>query len=159
MPLYYDARGDDLGLAIGDLNERIAEKLEEFETNDIDIEQRLESELSREYHIITAGKRLEQLAQDFVSHYSTAWETGKAMLVCIDKVTCVRMHQLIEKHWRLKIDKLHSGLNIINDEQEEILVKRQIEWMKEAKAHVVVSEEQGGGREVQAVEHRHHSLS
>ena len=29
VPLYYDARGEKLGVAIGDLNERIAEKLEE----------------------------------------------------------------------------------------------------------------------------------
>jgi hypothetical protein len=32
VPLYYDARGDKLGIAVGDLNERIAEKLEELET-------------------------------------------------------------------------------------------------------------------------------
>ncbi len=44
----------------------------------------LEQELKRDYHIITAGKRLDQVARDFVRHYSTAWETGKAMLVCID---------------------------------------------------------------------------
>ena len=37
VPLYYDARGDKLGVAIGDLNERIAEKLEELETEDIDV--------------------------------------------------------------------------------------------------------------------------
>jgi len=46
VPLFYDARGDKLGLAIGDLNERIAEKLEELETDDIDVEQRLEQERS-----------------------------------------------------------------------------------------------------------------
>ena len=42
VPLYYDARGEKLGVAIGDLNERIAEKLEELENDDIDVEQRLE---------------------------------------------------------------------------------------------------------------------
>jgi type I restriction enzyme M protein len=54
VPLNYDARGDKLGIAVGNLNERIAEKLEELETNDIDVEQRLEKELKRDYHIITA---------------------------------------------------------------------------------------------------------
>ncbi len=82
VPLYYDTRGEKLGIAIiGDLNERIAEKLEDLEIDDIDVEQRLERELKRDYHIITAGKRLDQVARDFVCHYSTAWETGKAMLV------------------------------------------------------------------------------
>lgn len=143
VPLYYDARGDKLGLAVGDLNERIAEKLEEIETGDIDVEQRLEKELKRDYHIITAEKRLEQVAQDFALHYSRAWETGKVMLVCIDKVTCVRMHKLIIKHWNQRIACLEADLKLTADEQDELYRRRQIQWMKETVAAVVVSEEQG----------------
>ncbi len=143
MPLYYDARGEKLGVAIGDLNERIAAKLEELETDDIDVAQRLEKELKRDYHIITAGKRLDQVARDFVQHYSTAWETGKAMLVCIDKVTCVRMHKLIEFYWQKQISDLEKKLGTIADEQEEIFGRRQLGWMRETRMAVVVSEEQG----------------
>ena len=141
VPLYYDARGDTLGIAIGDLNERIADKLEELETDDINTEQRLEQELKRDYHVVTAGKRLDQLARDFVRHYSAAWETGKAMLVCIDKVTCVRMHRLIEFYWHERIKELEAER--ATDEQEEIYLRRQIAWMRETRAAVVVSEEQG----------------
>lgn len=61
VPLYYDARGDKLGVSVGDLNERIAAKLEVLETDDIDGEQRLEQELKRDYHIITADNRLDQV--------------------------------------------------------------------------------------------------
>jgi len=143
VPLYYDARGEKLGVAIGDLNERIAEKLEEFETDDIDVEQRLEKELKREYHIITADKRLDQVARDFVQHYSTAWETGKAMLVCIDKITCVRMYNLITRYWNERIVELDTGLSSTADDQEEIYLQRQIDWMRETRTVVVVSEEQG----------------
>ncbi|KAF5409935.1 MAG: hypothetical protein C5S47_08235 [Candidatus Methanogasteraceae archaeon] len=146
VPLYYDARGDNLGVAIGDLNERIAAKLEELETDDLDVQQRLERELRRDYHIITANKRLDQVARDLVWHYSTAWETGKAMLVCIDKVTCVRMHDLIVKYWDERITRLESELELdqtwITGEQKEVL-KRQIDWMRETRVAVVVSEEQG----------------
>ncbi len=143
VPLYYDARGDKLGVAIGDLNERIAEKLEEFEIGDIDVEQRLERELKRDYHIVTAAKRLDQVARDLVQHYSTAWETGKAMLVCIDKVTCVRMHELIVKYWDERIAELEVELSSASDEQEGIYLRRQIDWMRETRTAVVVSEEQG----------------
>jgi len=143
VPLYYDARGDKLGVAIGDLNERIAEKLEELETDDIDVEERLEQELKRDYHIITAGKRLDQVARDFVEHYSTAWETGKAMVVCIDKITCVRMHRLIEFYWDQRIRELESKLSSTADEQEEQYLRRQIEWMRRTRSAVVISEEQG----------------
>ncbi len=143
VPLYYDARGEKLGVAIGDLNERIAEKLEELETDDIDVQQRLERELKRDYHIITADKRLDQVARDFVQHYSKAWETGKAMLVCIDKVTCVRMHDLIVKYWDERITELETELAAVADEQEEIYLQRQIDWMRETRTGVVISEEQG----------------
>jgi len=143
VPLYYDARGDKLGVAVGDLNERIAEKLEQIEIEGIDVEQRLEQELKRDYHIITAGKRLEQVAYDFVKHYSTAWETGKAMLVCIDKITCVRMYDLITQFWNERIETLQARLPALIDEQEEVYLQRQIAWMRETRAAVVISEEQG----------------
>lgn len=143
VPLYYDARGEKLGLAIGDINERIAAKLEEYEAEDIDVEQRLERELARDYHVITSDKRLKQVAKDFVEHYSNAWESGKVMFVCIDKVTCLRMHALILKYWDEKITKLESDSRRSSDEQEGIYLKRRIEWMRETKAAVVVSEEQG----------------
>ena len=143
VPLYYDARGDKLGVAVGDLNKRIAEKLEELEIDDINLEQRLEQELRRDYHIITAGKRLDQIARDFVQHYSNAWETGKAMFVCIDKITCVRMYRLIEFYWQEQIKKLEKSIQQIKDEQEEVYRRRQIEWMRETRMAVVISEEQG----------------
>ena len=143
VPLYYDARGDKLGVAIDDLNARIAQKLEELETDDIDVAQRLERELKRDYHVITAEKRLDQVARNFVRHYSAAWETGKAMLVCIDKVTCVRMHALIERYWDVRIEELEAEHAKAPGEQEAIYLQRQIDWMRESRAAVVVSEEQG----------------
>ncbi len=143
VPLYYDARGDKLGISIGNLNEKIAEKLEEIELEDIDTEQRLERALKSDYHVVTSGKRLTQIAQDFVKHYSKAWESGKAMFVCIDKVTCGRMHKLIEFYWEQEIHELRHSLPRLRDEQEEILLKRKIQWMEETRMALVVSEEQG----------------
>lgn len=143
VPLYYDARGERLGIATEELNEKIAEKLEELGTEDLDKLQRLEQDLKREYHIITAEKRLDQVARDFVEHYSTSWETGKAMLVCIDKITCVRMHGLIETHWKNRIAELEADLVNATDEQDEVYRERQIQWMKDTLAAVVISEEQG----------------
>jgi len=143
VPLYYDARGEKLGVSLGDVNERIAVKLEELETEDVDVEQRLERELKRDYHIITAEKRLDQIARDFVRHYSTAWQTGKAMLVCIDKLTCVRMHKLITKYWDERVRELSVELVVAADDDERREREQQLEWMKESQIAVVVSEEQG----------------
>jgi len=154
VPLYYDARGEALTFtdAAGErysvadpkgLNEKIAAKLEELEIDDVDVQQRLERELKRDYHIITCSSRLGQIAEDFVKHYANGWETGKAMLVCIDKITCVRMHKLIEFYWQQHILELEKALGKAGDEQEAIWQQRQINWMKETQIAVVVSEEQG----------------
>ncbi|MGQ4276861.1 type I restriction endonuclease subunit R [Pseudidiomarina sp. E22-M8] len=143
VPLYYDARGEKLGLATNELNEKIAEKLEEMEIEDQDVSERLERELKRDYHIITSQSRLEDIATDFVEHYSTGWENGKAMMVCIDKVTCVRMQQIILEKWQNKIIDFEKELARLSDEQSIMEMERKLEWMRETIMAVVVSEEQG----------------
>ena len=84
--------------------------------------QRLESDLKRDYHIITANKRLDQIARDFVQHYSTAWESGKAMFICIDKITCVRMYNLIATYWSKHTERLEEQLEELEEQLEEQLV-------------------------------------
>ncbi|MBI2959185.1 MAG: type I restriction endonuclease subunit R, partial [Betaproteobacteria bacterium] len=150
LPLFYDARGEKLGVATAKLNERVAAKLEELEIEDVDVEQRLERDLKRDYHVITAEKRLDQIARDFVRHYSTSWESGKAMLVCIDKVTCVRMYNLIQRYWAERMRALGRQLRGSRDQQEEIYRERQIRWMGETVMAVVVSEEQGEVKKFEA---------
>ncbi|WP_374961135.1 type I restriction endonuclease subunit R [Spongiibacter tropicus] len=154
VPLYYDARGEELVFTDEDgnehtvadpkgINERIAEKLDELEIEDVDVQQRLERELKRDYHIITATSRLDQIARDFVAHYANAWETGKAMFVCLDKITCVRMHKLIDFYWQQEIKSKEKALASAEDDQDLAWRERQLAWMKETLMAVVVSEEQG----------------
>ncbi len=143
VPLYYDARGEKLGLATDDLNEKIAAKLEEFETDDQDVTERLERELKRDYHIITAQPRLEQITEDFVDHYSIGGQNGKAMMVCIDKLTCVKMQETILSKWKEKITEQEKELTKLSDEQAIMDMERKLAWMRETIMAVVVSEEQG----------------
>ena len=142
VPLYYDARGEKLNVATQDINEKISEKLAELEAEDMDVVEKLESELKRDYHIITAAKRLDHIACDFVRHYSASWENGKAMFVCIDKLTCVKMYDLIVKYWKEETASVEAKLYAAEDEQDEAYLRRRLAWMKETIAAVVVSEEQ-----------------
>ncbi len=89
LKLIYENRGEKLGIARLDLNDRIAEAVEKA---DLDPDQNalLEKLLGKDYEVITADDRLDKLADDFVEHCTTRWETGKSMLVCIDKITCAR---------------------------------------------------------------------
>jgi type I restriction enzyme R subunit len=143
VPLYYDSRGEKLQLNTTEVNEKIAEKLDELSPNlNADEEALLEKELSREYHIITAEKRLDAIARDFVEHYTTQWESGKAMFVCIDKITTVRMYELVQKYWQEKQQALQQEREASYNEKEMQRLKTQIEWMQETKMAVVVSDEQ-----------------
>jgi len=143
LPLYYDARGDKLGLSTEGLNEKIAAKVAEAEIADIDVSARLENELKREYHIVTAESRLRQIAKDFVQHYSTQWESGKAMFVAIDKITAVRIQEYIKEEWDKRISFLEADLINAVDEQDLVVRERQLSWMRETEIAVVISEEQG----------------
>ena len=142
VPLYYDNRGEKLQITTTDINEKIAAKLEELEF-DPDQQARLEKELGRDYHIITAEKRLNAIAQDFVNHYTARWETGKAMLICIDKITTVRMYSLIQDYWRVCIQDVTKAIEHSEDEQEEMQLRRKLAWLKGTEIAVVISEEQG----------------
>ncbi|MBL7965107.1 MAG: type I restriction endonuclease subunit R [Flavobacteriales bacterium] len=142
VPLYYDARGDKLGITTRELNEKIASKLEELEIEDVDTAAKLEQALRSEYHVYTASKRLDTIARDFVQHYSTAWQSGKAMLVCLDKLTCGRMYALIERYWAERIAELERSIAKLEDEQQVQLVQRQITWMRETRMAAIFSQEQ-----------------
>ncbi len=143
LPLYYDARGDKLGLTTEGLNKKLAKAVAEAEIYDEDVTAKLENDLKREYHIVTAENRLKHIAQDFSTHFSTNWENGKAMFVAIDKITTVRMFNYIKETWAARITELEAHLKSSRDDQDFALRQRQIEWMKETKIAVVISDEQG----------------
>ena len=70
----------------------------------------LEKLLGQDYEVITADDRLGKLAEDFVEHCSTRWESGKSMLVCIDKITCGRMYERIVPWWKAKLTQVKLSL-------------------------------------------------
>ena len=140
VPLYYENRSDMLGIQNPEINDELLELVEEA---DLDVDQRakLEMELSKDIHIITAEPRLKTIAKDFVDHYSDIWTTGKAMFVCVNKVTCVRMYNYAQEYWKEKIASLEEKLNCASQQEYQEL-KRKIDWMKETEMAVIISQEQ-----------------
>lgn len=164
LPLKYINRGEKLRIIDPKVSERIADYIDEARRNATaedpwtdEKEDKLYQKLAGEYVIFTAPTRLDQVAQDFVEHYSerrNAVKDGnsKALLVCIDKITCVKMHDLIADKWRAKADKLEA--DIVADETlflqkgkpfPALLVQKRerLTWMRECEFCVVVSPEQG----------------
>lgn len=141
VPLYYENRGARIqGIKNPDINQKI---LDAIETADLDEAQqeKLEHEFKKEIHLMTAPGRLEAIAKDFVRHYSDLWTSGKAMFVCLNKVTCVRMYNYVQKYWEQEIQVLKAQLKYVSQQEEQEL-KRKIAWMEETEMAVVISQEQ-----------------
>lgn len=140
VPLYYENRGARIqGIKNPDINQKI---LDAIETADLDEAQqeKLEHEFKKEIHLMTAPGRLEAIAKDFVRHYSDLWTSGKAMFVCLNKVTCVRMYNYVQKYWEQEIQVLKAQLKYVSQQEEQEL-KRKIAWMEETEMAVVISQE------------------
>ena len=140
VPLYYENRSDMLNITNPEINDAL---LDAVEAADLDVNQqsKLELELAKDIHIITSEPRLDTIARDFVDHYSELWTTGKAMFVCVNKVTCVRMYNLAQKYWAEKITELEAELKTVTQQEAQEL-ERKIAWMKETEMAVIVSQEQ-----------------
>lgn len=140
VPLYYENRSDMLDITNPEINDEL---LDAVENADLDVNQtaKLEMELAKDIHIITAEPRLKTIAKDFVEHYSGIWTTGKAMFVCVNKVTCVRMYNLAQKYWKEKISELENECKTATQQEVQELT-RKINWMKETEMAVIISQEQ-----------------
>jgi type I restriction enzyme R subunit len=155
VKLVYENRGEKLGLARVDLNDRIAEAIEQADLN-ADQEALLEKLLGKDYEVITAGDRLEKIATDFVGHAATRWESGKSMMVCIDKITCGRMFNLIQPKWQAQIAALKQqtakreaelARETDDEERQKLNAQRdrlmaQTAWMERTIIEIIISEAQ-----------------
>lgn len=160
VKLVYENRGEKLGIARLDLNDRIADAVERAEL-DPDQQALLEKLLGKDYEVITADDRLDKLADDFVEHCATRWQSGKSMLVCIDKITCARMFQRIDKRWRVKLDTIRAAIPAKaaeaaaaadEDQRDQLLsglhrLEAQAEWMGSTIIEIVISEAQNEVRD------------
>ncbi len=144
VKLVYENRGEKLGVAKADLNDRIAEKIEQAEL-DPDQAALLDKLLGKDYEVITADERLDKIAADFVEHCATRWESGKVLFVCIDKITCARMHQRIIPRWQAKADAVRAAVaDAVRDgrESEAAKLAAQAQWLDETIIEIIISEAQ-----------------
>lgn len=140
VPLFYENRIPELQLA----NENFTEDLDELiEAAELDEEQekKLEREFAREYHLITRDDRMEKVAEDLVAHFMGRKQSGKGMVICIDKVTAVRLYDKVQKYWKAYLGDLKSQLSVA-DELNRPALEKQIQFMEQTDMAVIVSQQQ-----------------
>ncbi|HBG31811.1 MAG TPA: DEAD/DEAH box helicase, partial [Gammaproteobacteria bacterium] len=140
VPLYYENRIPEVQLTNQDLNRDLEALLESAELDEGQ-EKKLEREFGREYHIITREDRLEAIAKDVVAHFTGRGYRGKAMMVCIDKATAVRMYDKVRSRWKDEIARLKAALAQAKGDDREVLIAR-ITVMEATDMAVIVSQGQ-----------------
>ena len=141
VPLYYENRGEKIiDLHNPEITNQILDAIENADL-DVDHLDRLEAEFAKEIHLLTAETRLRSIAKDFTTHYSDLWTSGKAMFVCLNKVTCVRMYNYVQECWKEEINNLKAEIKTASQQEAQEL-ERKLKWMQETEMAVVISQEQ-----------------
>ena len=98
VPIYYESRLAKLDInqtEIESLNDQIEDEIgEEDETS---IREKIKSQWATLEKLVGAEPRIQQVAQDLVSHFTTRTETfpGKAMIVAMSREICVDLYNAI----------------------------------------------------------------
>jgi type I restriction enzyme R subunit len=140
VPLFYENRIPQLELTNTELNEEIADAIESADLDEAQ-ENKLEREFSREYHLITREERLDEIAQDIVSHFLGRGYQGKAMVVSIDRFTAVKMYNKVQYYWQQQLTELNNQLTTASESEREQLTAR-IQYLEETDMAVVISSSQ-----------------
>lgn len=140
VPLYYENRIPELQLKNEDLNEDMEELLEAAELDEAQ-ERALEKQFAREYHLITREDRLETIAGDLVRHFTGRGYRGKAMVICVDKATAVRMYDKVHAYWENYLTELKRKVATEPVKDRQALSEK-IAFMESTDVAVVVSQSQ-----------------
>ena len=141
LPLRYINKGEKLDIENPQLDERMAEILED-ENLDEDQQKKLAYLFKKNYPILTSEPRLNAIAKDLVWHFNERGYQGKAMYVALDKPTAVRMHKLVMKYWPEYLKELEGRIKNAEDQQEAQELQRKYDKVAETEVCVVVSGEQ-----------------
>jgi type I restriction enzyme R subunit len=141
VPLYYINRKPEVEVVNKNLNPQVIELIKKADLNEDEIE-KLRKKYPQEFQIIINDTRLDIIAKDIVDHFMGRGFKGKAMVVCIDRFTAVKMYEKVQAFWRRRIRELENELMEVSS-QERMRIQKDIQYMKETDMSVVVSSSQG----------------
>ncbi|HTO37594.1 MAG TPA: type I restriction endonuclease subunit R [Brumimicrobium sp.] len=140
VPLYYDKRLPELQVANDDLNEDLAEILEEENLNEQQ-QQKLEDKFATTMEVITRDDRLETIAEDIANHFPRRGYLGKGMVICVDKYTAVKMYDKVKKNIVEQLKTLRKEHQVCTNEDEKQELKRVINYLSRMDMAVIISED------------------
>jgi type I restriction enzyme, R subunit len=137
VPLYYENHTPELELVNKNFNEEMAEKLQKARTPEQ--QQRIIEQYTRSEQFLTKGQRLDLVAEDIVEHFMRRGFLGKAMVVCLNRITAVRMYNRVREQWERYQKQLNEELQRERDPQLKADLSNKIAYMKQTEMAVIVS--------------------
>jgi len=142
VPLFYTKRVPEMENQNTELSDEFCEILEDENLDDAQRE-KLENKYATEFQVIKRDDRLETIAEDIVYHFPRRGYLGKGMMITIDKVTAVKMHDKVQRLWKEEIKGLLKKIKKTVSEAEKIKLKQIVAYMRKVEMAVVISEEAG----------------
>jgi type I restriction enzyme R subunit len=93
--------------------------------------------------VLSVDDRLNTIAADIAQHFPRRGYQGKAMMICLDKYTAVKMFNKVEQQWKVQIQELNKQISQCQDKNRKTELKRIRDIMKNVEMAVVISEEAG----------------
>jgi type I restriction enzyme, R subunit len=158
VPLYYKKSVPRVEQINEDLVGDAAEILENENLSD-EQKRKLDREYSTLLQVVRREDRLQEIAMHIVQHYpyrlDVVDETGhrkpmKAMVVCIDKFTAVRMYELVQQAQKEEIKELRKKIAKARDPEIKARYRQAIKFMEETRMSAVISQE-GSDKEEKAI--------
>ena len=129
LPLFYEKRVPEVLLQNDDLNEELAEILEDEALTDAQ-QEKLERQFSQELEVIKRDDRLDTIAQDIVRHFPQRGYLGKGMMVVVDQFTAVRMYEKVKTLWDKEIRQLQSQIYQTKNDLQKQQFKNRLKYMQ-----------------------------
>lgn len=149
VPLFYKKSVPRVEQVNEDLVGDAAQILEE-ENLSQEQKEKLDKEYSTLLEVVKREDRLQEIAKHIVQHYpyrldvendEGARKPMKAMVICIDKFTAVRMYELVQEAQKEEIKALRKKIAKTLDPETKQRYKRAITFMEETRMAAVVSQE------------------
>ncbi len=151
VPLYYKKAVPRVQNVNEDLMDEAADIVDKYDLED-DAKKKLDTEYSTLVKVVTREDRLEEIAQHIVNHFpqrlNVKDEEGnrkpmKAMVVSINKFTAVKMYDMVGRYVSEKIRELNKKKSKERDASLKREIQDEIDFLKETKMAVVISQEGG----------------
>ena len=142
VPLFYQKRVPEVLIQNENLSDEFYQILED-ENLDEKGQEKLEREFATEIEVIKRDDRLETIAKDIAAHFPDRGYLGKGMVVSVDKYTCVKMYDKVQKYWKEEIKKLVGQISKFDDDSLKQRLQKKLDYMRSVEMAVVISEDAG----------------